>query len=180
MLRPIVLSRRDIEELYPALKTQHDFISKKSDPETQMANKLIEGLEVLVGSAGVGFLAGRLGTTSIGQSGIPLGLVLGVGAHAINYFGLAGKYGDHLSNLGNGAIAGFGALWAAGQGSQMRLKAGQPAGPIVAGNPVKYAPPQMSGYNPPLMNAAPVQQSVRPLTEAELQLLAQQAYRRTG
>ena len=173
-----ILTRRDIEDLYPTMRETHDFIESKKnperDPEKSMAsNKILTGLEVGVGAIGVGMLAGRLGTTQIGNSGIPLGLVLGALGHGINAFGLAGKYGDHVANVSNGAIAGWIALWGAGQGAQMRARAGQPTG-IIAGQLPQGLPPQGLPYSAPAqMGPAPMHNNVRPLTEAELQLIAQ-------
>ena len=174
-----ILTRRDIEDLYPTMRETHDIIESKRDPERPMANKILTGLEVGVGALGVGMLAGRLGTTQIGNSGIPLGLVLGAVGHGINAFGLAGKYGDHVANVSNGAIAGWATLWAAGQGAQMRQRAGQPAG-IIAGQAPMHALPYSAS---PQIGPAPMQfnsmqrnaqnEVVRPLTEAELQIIAQ-------
>jgi hypothetical protein len=170
-----ILTRRDIEEMYPAMKNAHDFISSK-DPDKPMAdkkdNKYLTAAEIGLGAVGIGLLSGRLGTTQIGQSGIPLGVVIGAIGWGVAGFNLAGRFSDDVRNLSTGAALGWATLWAAGQGSQMRARAGQPAG-IIAGEAV---PPQLPYSPPPQMGPAqPTQnyQNARPLTEAELQVMAQ-------
>lgn len=179
----IALTRRDIEDLYPSLRDAHQFIETQRSPEKTMVNdkekenQFIKGLATFAGAAGVGFLAGRTGSANIGTTKVPLGLVLGAAGYGLAYFNLTGQFSKHVVNLSNGAFAGWGTLWAAGEGTRMREKAGGPAGPIVAGYDYKR-PAEMPAYQPPMMNQAPMQMP-SPLTEAELQVMAQnQSYRR--
>lgn len=162
-------SSRDIEGLYPSMRDAYHHLESRRDPQRpSVANTGLEAIEVGAGAALVGLLAGRLGTTSIGSTGIPLGLVLSAAGHTAAYFNLAGRASDDLKRASNGAFAGWLTLWAAGQGRQMRISAGQPDVPITAGReapPLPYAAaPQM---NPP--NYA----TRMPLTESELAAMAQ-------
>jgi len=161
----MAMSRRDVDSLYDSMRDAHSYIQSRRDGDggakKSVTNKVIQALEVGAGAVGVGLLAGRLQTTSIGSSGVPLGLALGFAGHAAAFFDLAGKYDDHLVNLSNGAIAGWLTMWGAGQGMQMRQKANLPLGPITAGSLPTPTPT-------PRMMASPGFSPRRPLTEAEL------------
>lgn len=155
----MAMSRRDVDSLYGSMRDAHHYIESRRDSsggKKSVTSKVLGALEVGAGAAGVGLLAGRMQTTSIGNTGIPFGLALGFAGHAAAFFDLAGKYDEHVHNLANGAIAGWLAMWGAGQGMKMREKAGLPLGPITAGT--SGSPQQMM----------PGQPQRSPLTEAEL------------
>jgi hypothetical protein len=160
------MSRRDVDSLYDSMRDAHSYIQSARDggggSSKGIVNKVVQALEVGAGAAGVGILAGRLQTTSVGNSGVPLGLVLGFAGHAAAFFDLTGKYEEHVTNVANGAFAGWLAMWGAGQGLQMRQKAGLNIGPITAGT-AEQAPPQLG--------AGGVSAPSRALTEAELAAL---------
>ena len=169
------LSRRDVGELYASSRDARKFVEQRRDPPSKSPGSLaLQTLESGAGAVGVGMLAGRMGTTSIGATGIPLGLALGAAGHAAAFFGLAGRYASHLHNLSNGAIDGWLALWGAGRGAQMRLQAGEPAAPIVAGaSPRAFAASRpLSEFE--LRGMAGGRGPVQPLTEAELAAMAQE------
>jgi hypothetical protein len=163
------LTRRDVDGLYAPLKTQHDYLASQRDPEPKRNTQshLIQSGEVAAGAAALGLLAGRLGNANIGQTGIPIGLALGAFGHAVAFFGFAGRYGEHVHNVSDGALAGWLTLWGAGQGTQMRLNAGGPAGPTTSG----VSTGACAGCAPKQM--AQGAQAPKPLTEAELQAIAQ-------
>lgn len=198
------LSRRDdVQDLYEPLRDVKSYVKAQRDsskssflPERGPAQEAVTTLEVGAGSLLVGMLAGRMGTSQV--KGVPVGLALGALAHGAAFLGLTGAAAEHVHNLGNGAIAGWLALYGAGQGTRMRQEAGQPIGAIVAGaNPAlmgncgapheRQAPAQPSypqyAPQPRAMNPAPLPQwyqgggnspgNPAPLTEAELQALAQ-------
>lgn len=160
---------RDIADARRAMRDTMDYLGEQKaasrdlgDLKESASKTVIEAAEVGLGAAAIGLAAGRLGTTSLGGSGIPLGLTLGVLGHAASMYGLAGKWGPHLQNVSNGAIAGWLTLWGAGQGGQWRQRAGEPAGPITSGvghsppppQPLPQPPQYMRSYDQ--MGAAPV------------------------
>jgi hypothetical protein len=186
------LTRHDVDDVkHSSLRDAHRYLESRRDSSSASKNlgkSFLTALETAAGAGAVGWLAGRMGTTSIGTSGVPLGLVAGAAGHALTVFGLLdSKWDAHIQNVSNGAISGWTALWAAGQGSQSRAKAGGVAGPITAGSPPPGPPPpqQFPAYQPPMrqMNPPPVssynvygtqapapyQRRPGPLTEAELQ-----------
>lgn len=175
------ITRRDVEDLYSRMRDSHEFIESRRDAGMkEKTSRAIQSVETAAGAAGVGVLAGRLGTTSIGNTAIPLGLALGFAGHAAAFFGLTGVATPHVQSLADGAIAGWIALWGAGQGTQMRQKAGLPIGPITAGVSSTGCvgcgpsmPPSMPGYAPRMMGPGGFRPGARPLTEAELQAMSQ-------
>lgn len=131
------MSRRDADDLYASLRDANRYIAKQRDPGTtarRSAKRVgLDALEVGAGALGVGWLAGRMGTTNIGSTGIPLGLTVAAAGHALAYFGVLGSYSDDLQNVSNGALAAWLAMWGAGQGTNARAKAGEAAAPIAVG-----------------------------------------------
>ena len=181
------MSRRDVEDLYSSMRDARQYIEAQRDPQRSrpsMTDRLVRSAEVGAGAAGVGLLAGRLGTTQIGNTGIPMGLALSAAGHAVAVFGLAGRFDEHVSNLADGALAGWLTMWGAGQGRGMRERAGMPVGPITAGHDSMGAvgcPPEYYRQPAQMMpaNARPGEWMLginggqeRPLTEAELQIMA--------
>lgn len=160
------MSRRDADGLYAAMRDSNRYIKSARDSSSSSSKKSAmsigkEALEVGAGALGVGWLAGRLGTTSIGNTGIPLGLTAAVAGHALAYFNVFGKFSDDIHNVSNGALAGWLAMWGAGQGTNSRQKAGLPIGPIVSGERGNAPVAQLQAPRPQM-----------PLTEAELQAIA--------
>lgn len=172
------MSRRDVDSLYDSMRDAHSYIQSRRDGasgEKGVTNQIVQALEVGAGAAGVGVLAGRLQTTSIGDSGVPLGLALGFAGHLASFFDIFGQYSGHVQNLSNGAIAGWMAMWGAGEGKKLREKAGLATGPIIAGalppaqSAYPYSPASVQG--PPIQLQAPSVPQRGPLTEAELAAL---------
>lgn len=188
------LTRRDVQGLSSKMRDTSSYFSSERDMKshtaavnpvasTQLIRKFLGNL---AGGAGTGYLAGRLGTTSVGATGIPLGLTVGVIGNFLAAFGIAGGLSADVANVANGAAAAWGAMWAAGQGSQARAQKGDTT-PIVSGAaPMRQmamnaarsvAPlPASIGFGPPAMFGAGTPFNVnqaRPLSEAERQAMQQ-------
>src|SRR5882724_8544883 len=115
------LSRRDMDDVYGSLRDQNAWMQARRDPNrTSYAERAAGFAEVLGGSMAVGYLAGRLGTGNIPNTSIPLGLAAGAAIHLAAAFLPLGKMADHLAQVGNGAAAGWGSMWAAGLGQKQR------------------------------------------------------------
>lgn len=171
----MVLTRRDeLRDVYGSLARDHEFLSARRDVPKGMTGamgKIVEAAEIAAGAGAVGVLAGRLQTWSIPGTPIPMGLALGVAGHALDALGFTGSYGEHVTNLSNGFIAGWATMMGASKGRQMREKAGQPIGDITAGSadsagcgvgcgpeaPRAFAAPMPTGWGRP-----------SPLSEAEI------------
>lgn len=166
---------REVERARDAVRDTERFLRQRDeDRGNPMLEKLLAPLEVLAASVATGWVAGRLGTAGIGSTGIPAGLAVGAVGHALALSGFVPKtWTPHLQSLSNGAIAGWGALWGAGQGGQSAVAAGRPVDqPITAGTNPYTPPPRM--YAPPTPLFAP-KPRLSPLSEAELQALHQQS-----
>lgn len=188
------MSRRDADDLYSSMRDANRYIASERDPKTSAKSKTtvaVEALEVAAGAAAVGWSATRLGTTAIPGTGIPLGLTAAAALHTLAYFNVLPSASDHLHNLGNGALAGWVTMWAAGQGANARSKAGLPVASVIAGEgrmsaiggapPAWSAPQQLPSPAPSFssisgssISGSSIAGSVprSPLTEAELQAIA--------
>ena len=179
------------------------YLHSRRDPDKKpITHRAIDAAEIAVGGGIVGWLAGRMGTTNLtANSSIPTGLVMAVAGHALGVFGPQ-ALSSHAHNVANGFLAGWSAMWGAGQGGVAREKALGAAGPGViatAGALPQHQAPQYPQRPPMQMGAGGVRYSPygmpRPqaghvgpipsnqygpyagrsrLTEAELQGLAQQ------
>lgn len=89
----------------------HSLQAKIARAKEKTEGALQHGL-ALVEVAGACGLAGYL-NTKMGENGeyqirgVPADLLVGIGAHAAAFLGMAGKYDEHLHNLANGAIAAY-------------------------------------------------------------------------
>lgn len=163
----MTLSRRDMGELYSSMRDSKRYIESardagKGSKGKDLAKLGIEAAEVAAGAVGVGWIAGRLGTTSIPGTSIPLGPSLAVAGFAASYFGVLGGFAEHVQNVSVGALAGWATMWGVGHGSNARVSAGQPATPIAVG--------ALGAPSAPVQLHAPQRRSH--LSEAELHALA--------
>ncbi len=180
------LTRRSVDDVYTTMRDGHRLIGSSRDGGGERVGgvlpRAIEGAEVLGGSVLIGILAARLGTANIPGSSIPLGPVLGILGHAAALFneeiGIPGSYVDHLHNVSNGFIGGWGALYGLGVGQGMREKAGLPPADVKVGGLPGSAPATVGcsttmGCPSPQMGAAPPR--VKRLNEVELASLYRRA-----
>lgn len=154
--------KRDV--LYRRMRDASAYLATRRDPGGAVVHRVATAAGVAAGSLATGYLVGRTGHWNIPNTPLPWGLTLGVGLHALDVFGLAGGFGEHVANLANGAIASWATMMGAGYGQNARQTAGQPVGPIVAGQ----APGMLPGTP-----GRPLSSGRRsPLTEAELVAMA--------
>jgi hypothetical protein len=156
------ITRRDLDEAYTSMRDAHSYIQRYRQGGERVTGQLVQTLEVGAGALAVGVASGRFGALNIAGSPIPLDLAGGILGHALGFFGLAGKYGEHLHNFSDGVLAGYLTKWGIGFGTELRRKAGQPPVMTVAGTE------DIIGYAP----AAQMGCGAEPLTEAELASLA--------
>lgn len=160
----IQLTRRDLEEARDKVAFAQRIISGHRTEGEKIAEHAVQSVEVLAGAALSGVVAGRFGAPhlKLGNQNIPLDLLGGVTLHGLAFFGLFGKYGEHVHNLSDGVMAQYMARWGVGYGTHLREKAGLPriSG---AGNTQTNVHRQMPAYVPPSRS-----QGRGPLTEAEL------------
>lgn len=154
--------KRDV--LYSRMRDASAYLASRRDPGGTVVRRATAAFGVAAGAAGTGYIVGRTGHWNIGGTPLPWGLTLGVGLHALDVFGLVGGFGEHVSNLANGAIASWATMMGAGYGQQARANAGQPAAPIVAGLPPSHPASSLPASRPTQRRA--------PLTEAELVALS--------
>lgn len=140
------ISRRDVDELYPRMRDAHAYLTSARDPKrghghaghaeqsASPMNKIVRPLlGVGAGAALTGLLTGRLNHWNFPGTPLPIGLTFALAGQAINYFDLAGPFSQDLGNAGLGAFASWLTMLSTGWGQQLRDRAGQPLGPIMAG-----------------------------------------------
>ena len=205
---PLRLTRRDFDDLHErsvgeardyAERTQRDDGVGRGEMMNRVAPLLARG----AGAFGVGYLAGRSGSSSIGATGVPIGLAAGFATYFASYMGwtkFAGDYEKRILDAADGAIDTWWTILGARMGSAAAERAGRPPTPLIAGAPdgarIGHAPiaPGLAGPPPyqttppreppaaplaarPPTPAPPGDPNVAPLTEAELQNIAQERMR---
>lgn len=155
------ITRRDLDDAYASMRDAHSYISRYREGGERVTGQLVQTLEVGAGALAVGVASGRYGALQIaGSAPIPLDLAGGIAGHALAFFGLAGKYSEHLHNFSDGVLAGYLTKWGIGFGTEMRRKAGLPPAMTVAG--------EEAG----LLGGRGVESIRDPLSEAEIAGLA--------
>lgn len=120
---------------------------------------IVQTFEVGGTAFGVGFMQGRWG--SIELAGVPVEFIAGLGLHVLAFLGGAGRYAEHVHNVGDGALAGYATKL--GQGFGDKMKVGGVGGGVGAmGQGFSYT-------------GALGQGSSRPLSDAELAALVNAA-----
>jgi hypothetical protein len=181
---PMRLTRRDTDSIYGTMHDAQRMLSR--DPETSSGetHPLFATGETFLAAVGVGALSARLGTANIPGTSIPLAPVVGIVGHVAAVFhreiGIPKKAVEHMHNVSNGLIAGWGALWGMGIGAGMRERAGlAPTDVRVGGLPGMPASTIGCGPAGCMQNAsmqsapmlAPPTPGVKPLSEVELAAL---------
>lgn len=156
----LTITRRDLDDAYSSMRDAHSYIQKYKAGGEQVTGQLVQTLEVSAGALAVGVASGRFGALQIQGTPVPLDLAGGILGHALGFFGLAGKYSEHLHNFSDGVLAGYIAKWGIGFGTEMRRKANLPPVTTVSGEMGPASAPQMGCGK------------AEPLTEAELAGLA--------
>jgi hypothetical protein len=167
------ITRRDIEDAYSAASAARDHVRGISSKGESVVGTVVRTALVNAGALGVGVACGRYGALHLQGSTIPLDLAGGVALHGVAFFGLAGRYGEHLHSLADGVLAAYTTKAGIGIGTEMRANKGLPPAMTVSG----------SGNVQPRMGAAPPSHQVatgtnglhvgnEPLTEAELAAMA--------
>lgn len=112
-----------------------------------------------------GYARGRYGETTVAN--VPIDAGAAVLCHLGGFFGIAGKYSEHLHNVGDGALAVFAAVQGAAMGAKKRAQSGDKTAAASLGNFVKSgdALPAVGGTGTPV-GMAEINEAVRRATEA--------------
>lgn len=161
----------------------HLMAKRDPAPSRHLAGRALTAAEVAAGAGIAGVIAGRVNHWNIPNTPIPIGLAIGAALHAVDIFGYAGKYGAHLANVANGAIASYAFVAGAGVGqSWLASSSGQAPPPLAAGvgcvpnfsrSPMPASQSSVSGALPGYVTRGPA----KPLTEAELAAISHSSRR---
>lgn len=88
---------------------------------------VVQAAEITGTAAAMAYMRHRMDDPATGRNefqvlGIDPELLAGLGLHALSIFGLFGKWGDHLDNVADGALAAFIYPIAAAAGTQARQR----------------------------------------------------------
>lgn len=158
------LTRRDLDSAYGSMRDAHSYIQRHRDTGETVTGQVVRTAMTSAGALAVGLASGRYGALHLSGSTIPLDLAGGVLGHLAGFFGLAGRYSDHLHDFSNGVLAGWLTKWAIGYGTEMRRQKGLP--------PVMTVISGLGGggQRPRAIGCA----GAEPMTEAELAAMAHQ------
>ena len=125
---PMRLTRRDTDSIYGTMHDAQRMLARDPDTSVGRTHRLFATGETFLAAVGVGALSARFGTANIPGTSIPFAPVVGIAGHVAAVFhreiGIPDKAVEHMHNVSNGLIAGWGALWGMGVGAGMREKAG--------------------------------------------------------
>jgi len=166
----LTITRRDIEDAYSAASAARDHVRGIQGKGETTVGHLVQTIEVNAGALAVGVACGRYGALHLQGSTIPLDLAGGVLGHLAGFFGLAGKYSEHVHNFSDGVLAAYTTKFGIGLGTKMRADKGLPPAMTVSGDGPRMGStqePQQVGVG---TNGLHVGEA--PLTEAELAAMA--------
>ena len=188
------MTRRDVDELHDNVRDARDYLRRPArdngdDGPSLFGRRALAAAESGLGALGIGYLAGRTGSSSLGTTGVPLGAAVGVGGILAVLSGrLPAGWNSHVEAVSMGALDAFMTIWGARLGSAAAARADEAGGLAgVAGVPRdaiagatsqesawgRAAPPPQQDLPPP----PPADPGRAPLTEAELQDIAQRRMR---
>ncbi len=127
------ITRRDIEDAYSAASAAHRHVQGIKGKGESVVGQLVQTVEVNAGALAVGVACGRYGALHLQGSTIPLDLAGGVALHGAAFFGLAGRYCEHVHNFADGVLAAYTTKFGIGLGTQMRADKGLPPAMTVSG-----------------------------------------------
>ncbi len=186
---PLRFTRRDTDSIYDTMRDTERMLSRDPDRMSGHAGRAIAAGETFLASVAVGVVSARLGTANIPGTSIPAAPILGILGHVAGTFHqklrIPEKAVEHLHNVSNGLIAGWGALWGLGLGAGLRERAGlaptdvrigglpgMPDTTIGCGSGGCSPAPSASVQSTPMLASAP---GLKPLGEAELAALYRRA-----
>lgn len=124
----IVVSKAHLTKAQERINSLQNRIAKFRDHAEKTTEKVVRSVEVGASALTVGIIQGRVGSVEV--MGVPFELGAGVALNLLGYFGAAGKFSDHLCNLGDGALASYLTTVGKGVGTAMKVKSlggGSPA-----------------------------------------------------
>lgn len=150
------LTKAHAHRVFSAGQRMHAAAKRMREGVEEKAGKIIRTGEVFGGAIAAGVIQGKAGPDGANVFGVPVDLAIGLGLNVGALFDVAGKYSDHLGNVGDGFVAGYGSQLGFSMGTKWRttgkLFGGTTsAGTIAAG--AGGAPKQVAQVSPEAMKA---------------------------
>jgi hypothetical protein len=160
----LTISRRDIQQAYDAARDADRRLAGLRGRGESITGHVVEGVLTVGGATVAGAALGYFGPVYLAGTPLRVDLLAGLAGHALGFFGVAGKYSDHLHSFSNGVLACYGTTWGLGAGKKLADKQGKK--PALGHGTTATIAGTLGGTR---FGAAPA-----PLTEAELVNMAQQ------
>lgn len=126
-------------------------LDRLKEKTEEMTGQVVQVVEVGAAAFGFGVIKGRWGAVEV--VGVPVDLAAGVALHVLAFTGIAGKYGEHMHSLANGALAVWAGQMGTGVGAKLLDKANAPKataqGEFGFSQPGQFA----AGYGSPAADA---------------------------
>ena len=184
------MTRRDVDDLRrDSFRDASSFLDTQRDNGRSARGALpavVPTLETMGSSFLIGYLTGRSGNPNIGSTGIPWSLTLGTAGLLANFMGWTPQRAQpHVEAAAIGALA----AWSAFAGGRVGVSGALDAGGAGGAAGIAGLPPGENaarvGCSPKVRDAQPEQMAApgpqrSPLSEAELQNIAQERMRNHG
>lgn len=138
----------------------------------ETAGRVVQIVTINGTAFGFGYLNGRMvndrGERGVELFGVPVEAIAGIGLHLLGFMS-SNKYGEHLHNFGNGALAAYSTTMGVEIGEKMRQNALTAAR---AAAPAASPPPSLPAGTPPATNGNWRSGAYGGMTDAQLAQIA--------
>lgn len=109
MATNISVSPAKAQELMKRADSAMAKLQKIRGKTEEKVGEVFKMIETVGGALGVGYARSKWGEVTVGPD-IPLEALVGAGLSLTAFLDLPGRYSEHLHNLGNGVLAGWGTM----------------------------------------------------------------------
>lgn len=108
------LTVRQLEDIESKLRSKDSTIKRVREEAEKAVLQVVRTVEIAGTGFGLGVINGRYGSPSL--LGVPVDLLVGIGAHAVAFFDIAP---DHMHAVGDGGLAAYATALGTGVGNKM-------------------------------------------------------------
>lgn len=117
--------RETVSSLKAKLSNARARAAKAREETTAAVAQALQAVEVSGTAFGLAYARGRFGDEEgeLAVMGMPVGLLAGIGGHAVAFLGIAGEYSEHIHNISDGALAEYAVQQGQSIGMQHKIEA---------------------------------------------------------
>lgn len=108
-----LIGENDMASLKAKYENVKRSVARMKERGEETIGHVVQTVEVNATAGGLAYLRGRIGEVDdsgnkqLSVAGVPVGLAFGVLSHVAAFTPIAGKYTEHMHNIGDGALAEF-------------------------------------------------------------------------